>query len=178
MSPNFLLYTDGSGHPDGYGGSAALAYDANASLLFRHVVASYATDVDRAELEALLLGLQGIFKYTSARRDDLLKSPIRVAWFCDRESLVGCVATDANGRPFFARHAQPDLWLRFAWYEPMFTIDPHHIARGRDPNNILCDALAGDARRLIKDHLTLPEATPATDGLAHASAQKRLTQPS
>lgn len=158
---DFFLFTDGSGHQDGYGGWSCLVLGPRFNIAHARMAACKGTTVERAEFEALLLGLQAILELTKmeggAGIKHLERVPFRVRWMSDRESLVLSVKRKPDGTTFYRRKASPDLWARFEWYEKLFVIDPHHVKRETNPHHNIVDRLASDARVLIKDYMELPD---------------------
>lgn len=120
--PNFELYTDGSGHINGFGGWAALAViDDGSSSVFRMGTAC-GTSVDRMEFTALLEGLQCVWELAMrmlAHNDSNWKPD--VLWCSDRESLINSV------KLVYARSNCPDLWPRFEFYEKIMAIKPYFM---------------------------------------------------
>jgi len=139
---NFLLYTDGSGHQDKYGGSASLVIENATGERFTTSAANYGTTVSRAEFEGLLSGLQSILEYNGKLQD----RPT-VAWYSDRESLVLAV------HGFYRRKAEPDLWARFQYYETLFSITPLFVPRSTDPLHDVVDRMASEGRIMMKEYI-------------------------
>lgn len=155
--PAFTLYTDGSGHADGFGGAAALLLAPKHSAVRTAVIAASGTTTERMEFEALLAGLQLICdllgkpsKYFGA-----LDRPV-VHWVSDRESLVLAVLRDEKNEPIYRRKSTPDLWCRFEYYEKLLTIIPQFSKRKSCPHHDIMDKRASEARQLMKEYtLTL-----------------------
>jgi len=150
-SPNkrqFALYTDGSGHADGYGGAAVCVQD-NLNLgLYRIVCSRNRTSTARMEHEALLMGLQFVCETigstTEEHRRVLITRPT-VFWLSDREDLVLSVAG------IYKRKHNADLWCRQSWYEHSLDIHPYYAPRATTSMNILVDELAGVGRVMCRD---------------------------
>ncbi len=161
--PDFYLYTDGSGHTDGFGGWAALILSTRHNVYSQLMAGHSATTVARAEFHALLDGLQFILetmKWESPLEIERLeREPATVLWNSDREDLVRSVTRDAEGNPIYRRKASPDLWARFAFYERLFQIEAQHTPRETNPYHNIVDRFASDARVLIKDYVQLPDNT-------------------
>lgn len=159
--PDFFLFTDGSGHQDGYGGWASLILGPTYNIAHARMAAAKGTTVERAEFEALLMGLQSILEQakleSSSSLSRLETSPLHVLWLSDRESLVLSVTRKPDGTPVYRRKASPDLWARFAWYEKIFKITARHVKRETNAHHDIVDRLASDARVLIKDYMEMPE---------------------
>jgi hypothetical protein len=81
--------------------------------------------------------------------------PATVYWVSDRESLVHQVArTNPHGGTPYRRHASPDLWARFEWYEPLFKITATHVPRDTHMWQKRNDRIASECRTLMKDYYT------------------------
>jgi ribonuclease HI len=158
--PDFFLYTDGSGYQDGYGGAAALVLSAQHNIWKVSFAAYCGTTVERAEFEALLMGLQTILvemKWDSAfHHQRLERMPATVQWITDRQSLAEAVRRDAEGNPVYSRRSTPDLWARFSFYERIFQVDPVFMKRETNAYHNVVDRFASDSRVLVKDYMELP----------------------
>lgn len=158
---DFFLYTDGSGHQDTYGGWASVVVGPKHNVFEARMAACKGTTVERAEFEALLLGLQSILERTkmegAAGIQHLERIPFKVLWLSDRESLVLSVTRKPDGNTVYRRKASPDLWARFEWYEKLFKITPRHTKRENNPYHDIADRLASDARVLVRDYMDLPD---------------------
>ncbi len=158
--PDFFLYTDGSGYQDGFGGSAALVISVRHNVWEVSFAAYKGTTVERAEFEALLLGLQTIMTAmkweTPFHCNQLERIPATVKWISDRESLVKAVQRDAEGNPIYSRRSTPDLWARFAYYERLFRIEACFTKRETNTYHNIVDRFSSDARVLVKDYYELP----------------------
>jgi len=159
-TPDFFLYTDGSGYQDGYGGAAALVLSAKHNVWEVSFAGYKGTTVERAEFEGLLIGLQTILtvmKWDSAfHHQRLERMPPSVSWFTDREALAKAVQRDAEGNPVYSRRSTPDLWARFSFYERLFRVDPVFTKRETNVYHNVVDRFASDARLLVKDYMELP----------------------
>ena len=155
---DFVVYTDGSGYSDGYGGSASYMrsekHDKEETRLasFSHV------STDRAEFEALLMGLQSILECMGwtgkgdTKRLEASPNKPTVCWFTDRESLVLSIWRDEDGQTIFRRKKQKDLWARFEFYETLFDISPFLIPRNSEEEHAFVDRLASEGRLLVKEY--------------------------
>lgn len=158
---DFILHTDGSGHADGYGGSACLVESNSHRKRTLHLSAYSQTSTDRAEFEGLLNGLQSIVDMMqwspAADYSALTQRPkkLSVAWFTDRESLALSVWRQADGTTVYQRKKQGDLWARFEYYEKIFHVIPYLIARNSTPSHEYVDRLASEARILIKEYMEI-----------------------
>ena len=158
---DIYLYTDGSGHQDGYGGSGSLAIGPAINVFETRMSGSKGTSVERTEFEALMMGCQSVLDATNqndfAGYERLRKDPMVIQWFSDRESLVLSVSRDAEGQPVYRRKASPDLWARFAFYEELFEFIPVFVPRATHEFHTIVDHFASDARWMIKDYMELPD---------------------
>lgn len=157
----FIIYTDGSGYADGYGGSASLMVSEKYEKREIRVSSYSHTSTDRAEFEALLMGLQSIIECMEWGEESEIKSlkfhPKKktVCWFTDRESLVLAIWRDEDGHPIYKRRKQGDLWARFEFYEQLFDITPILIERNSLEEHEYVDRLASESRLLVKEYLEI-----------------------
>lgn len=154
LSSNYLLFTDGSGWTDPYGGCASLAIGMRPENFLKYTMkAAFGTDVERMEFEGLLDGLQSIIVASKRADDYIRRMRPRVAWITDRESLALSVWRPAGPRQpsFYGRKASPDLWARFAYYEELFEIVPLCEERNTHASHALVDELASELRVLMKE---------------------------
>lgn len=154
-SHDFTLYTDGSGHQDGYSGWCAYAVN-NHTQETRHAVGCLtSSSVDRAEFTALLEGLELVHSMALTTQMSLkaIRGKPKIFWYSDRESLVGGVARKWGDHA--GRKAQPDLWRRFEHYEDKFIITAQHVARETEFALFQkCDLHASSLRIVIKSYDT------------------------
>ena len=152
---DFEIYTDGSGHSDKYGASAAVVFSLRHKVYTRRFAAFYGISVNRAELEGLLLGLKAIMDEmdwnTPESRARLKAYPPIVNWYGDRENLIKSVALDVRGTPLYSRRTDPDLWAQFAYYEQLFKIIPLKVKRNTLPAQAACDEVCGELRTLMQE---------------------------
>jgi ribonuclease HI len=145
---DFAVYTDGSGHADGFGGAGCLVLASGLSQGVKLACARNHTSTARMEHEALLLGLEYICSteklYSRLTSYEVVKKPT-VFWLSDREDLVLSTAG------IYQRKHNLDLWHRTAWYEKVLDIHPYYAPRASTPENIQMDELAGVCRRMAKD---------------------------
>ena len=175
MRSPFLLFTDGSGCNDSFGGSASVAIHTGEPTFAHYVTrATYSTtvfnNVDRMEFDGLLNGLQSILDalhiHTPPMLEDLRRRRPAVAWFTDRESLALSVWRPAIAEagvprpPFYARRASPDLWRRFDYYEELFHVIPMFNPRETLAAHTEIDELASEMRELIKEWTLTREGRP------------------
>ena len=154
--PDWLLWTDGSGHTDGIEVSCAWFQSAHdPAVIGTALSGSTWGSVNRAELKALLDGLHGILD-TERRRagkgtDWVLPWPKSVVWHSDRQNLVFGVARDTvSGKPLNSRDTDADLWMRFAFYEAIFRIYPVLVPRNEVAWQKKCDTACGATRKVLK----------------------------
>jgi len=158
---DFILYTDGSGHADGYGGSACLVQSNSHKKRAIHLAAYSNTSTDRAEFEGLLNGLQSIVEMMQWKSPSdyaaLEQRPrkLTVGWVTDRESLALSVWRQEDGTTVYQRKKQGDLWARYEYYEKIFLVTPYVIARNSTTTHAYVDRLASEARILIKEYMEI-----------------------
>lgn len=153
----WLIWTDGSGHTDGYGGYGAIAARVKSRAgihpgPLRASAAIHGTTVNRAEFTGLLEALQMIHSSEMKARgggSSMYPSvPVRVRWFSDRENLVLGVGLDpATGDPYYARHVDQDLWARYDWYAKSILVYPVYVARNTLAFQARCDYVASFGRK-------------------------------
>jgi len=116
------IYTDGSGHINGFGGWAAYITTPDRTRKDFRMGGASRTSVDRMEFTAFLEGLQGAMEMAQEMPEwrDEGWCPA-VLWYSDRESLVNSVLKT------YARSNCPDLWDRFAFYEGQLLITPKFV---------------------------------------------------
>lgn len=145
---DFRVVTDGSGHPDGFGGWATFAETASKNVQMFRFGCIAGTSVDRAELTAICEGLQIVYEMFMKMKDDLKlgRRPI-VDLRSDRENLVCSI------QGLYKRSNSADLWARFGFYERFFQVNAHHVARESDiPELQMCDLHASTGRIIAKNY--------------------------
>lgn len=151
QAANFYLFTDGSGHEDGYGGASAIALAAVGGRAKTIISAATGTTVERQEITAMLDGLQIIVDWQSqAGILARIHHPI-VFWYTDREAAALSAWRKEDGEPFYRRKSAADLWARFEWYEKKMRIIPIWTPRKDHPIQHLADGFASEARLTLKD---------------------------
>lgn len=168
----FLLTTDGSGHDGVYIGTGSafvlrpLAWrQPEWKDEYRGACGMTKGSVQRAEHQAFLEGLRCVLSLLNITTLDALSEKlgfkldstadfppaqrIRLAWYTDRQNLAFSVARDASGIPYYRRRTDLDLWAQFEFYEPLFDITVHSIARNSNPDSTMCDAVAGRVRQFM-----------------------------
>lgn len=124
----YFLLTDGSGHQNGVWGGSCMLLAPRFGLYRCAEVGGTCGSVERAEFEALLLGLQLIQDHREGSKSlthESLRIP-KVYWVSDRQSLVLAVMRDKDddNKPPYSRKSTPDLWRRFSFYEERMKITP------------------------------------------------------
>lgn len=150
-SPDILVFSDGSGYKDGFGGWAAFTCTPDRNWKTFRTGAIIGTTVDRAEMTGLLEGLEMAWEMArmlpSHRSSNPLESQPKVLLHCDRENLVLSI------RGVYDRSNCPDLWARFAYYEKLMNIMPLHVERETDfAEFVQCDLHASTGRIVAKDY--------------------------
>jgi hypothetical protein len=156
--PDWLLWTDGSGHTDGIEVSCAWFMAPRVNFVGTVLSGSTRGSVNRAELKALLDGLHGILeqerRHAGKGTDWTPPWPKTVVWRSDRQNLVLGVARDPlTGKPLNSRDTDADLWLRFSWYEVLFRIHPVLVPRNAVAWQKKCDTACGMTRKVLKKWL-------------------------
>ena len=155
---DFLIFTDGSGHPDGYGGWAATAIETATNRRMFRMGGQSGTSVERMELTALIEGLLMCAELgrLSLQSDPGRMYPRRTAlWRSDRESLVKTIAGE------YRRSTEPDLWKRLDVVLARFAVTAEHVSRENDfPEFGPVDLHASSARIMMKSY-TLSAEMPA-----------------
>ena len=158
---DYKLWTDGSGHEDGYGATAAV-WRARDGAMDTAVSGNYGQTVNRNEFAALLDGIQSIVSHrirTLGETQELPKIPINVlsgadratiAWYTDRQSLALMLVFDEHLRPIYKRTHERDLWARYAFFARHVCIVPYYRERNTVPEQGLCDTLCGIMRTAMK----------------------------
>ena len=122
--PDIEIYTDGSGHVNGFGGWAAFIATPDRTHKDFRIGSANGTSVDRMEFTALLEGLQGAYemldRLLQSRFDDPKWKP-NISWFTDRESLLNSV------KRIYGRSNCLDLWARFQFYESRMIITGNFV---------------------------------------------------
>ena len=162
--PDFLMFTDGSGWKDGYGGWASLVKTFDGAHQMFRMGAIIGCTVDRMEMHAILEGLQlAIEMIPWAVRepdDDLRTWKPKVKMFSDRENLVLSI------QRVYDRSNSRDLWARFEYYESQLDIEAEHVLRETDfPEFVQVHTHASTGRIIAKEYAT------ATDLPPHCSPQ-------
>ncbi len=139
----FLLFTDGSGHLDGFGGWACLLQVPELKLEQTRFGGVKGTSTERMEMHAMLAGLQLCM---DVAHDHQVLRP-EVHWRSDRESMVK-IALGA-----YKPSASLDLWHAYRYYEQHLTILPAHVKIENEGVEFkLCDMHASTLREVIKKY--------------------------
>jgi len=163
--PDWLIYTDGSGHKDLFGGCSTLAVgkDNNGNPAKRERAAGLiGTTTEAAEFYGLLFGLGAVYEtHTTPDKGQSYKELMyrlerkrpTIHWITDRESLALAVFKHPeNGNPVYRRSSTPHLWAWFEFFEPFFRIIPLFYGRNTDPLQAYTDEIASELRLLVKDY--------------------------
>ena len=151
-NPDFMLFTDGSSYDqDLYGGWAAYARTPDKSVKLFRMGAVSGTTVDRAEMTAILEGLNMVLEASYAMPRQIPMGQHhwkpRVQLFSDRENLVLSI------QAVYARSNNPDLWKRFEYFEAHMVIDANHVAdETAFEEFVLVDLHASSARIMVKNY--------------------------
>lgn len=150
-NPDFLVWTDGSGYKDGFGGWAAYVHTPDKTHELFRMGAVVGTSVDRAELTGIIEGLQmvadlmTIIPHKLAMGQRVWKPKVKM--YSDRENLVLSI------QKVNARSNSPDLWRRFEFYEGFMALDANHVLRETDfPEFVFVDLHASSARIIAKQY--------------------------
>lgn len=177
---DYILYTDGSGCTEGWGGYAAVWERIDLLGQFRApistgllVSSTYGSTVQRCEFNALLDGVHAILTERGrelqeqarlVKDDELLyrlgtqgilnqftgPDRISILWYTDRANLAQSMLHDEAGDPLFSRGKERDLWLRWSFMAKHVCLTPMCRPRNVVAGQALCDNLAGQARALLK----------------------------
>lgn len=159
---DYLLFTDGSGYQDGYGGWACIVTDPSGTPLMFRMGCIMGATVDRMELTAILEGLQLVEELKTTNPKSIGDQgrtwhPV-VHLFSDRENLVLSI------QKVYDRSNAPDLWKRYEFYEGRLHVVARHVERETDHSQfITVDLHASTARIIIKQYgeaNELPRHTP------------------
>lgn len=146
----FTLYTDGSGYQDGFSGYCSVFISNIKGHPHKGQVlgAMTGSTVDRAEMTALLEGLEAILSFLeTVPKFRLMNSKPTIAWYTDREALAKSVKGE------YGRGSSPDLWARLAVYEQQFNILPTWVSRETETEDFrTCDLHASTLRVIIKSY--------------------------
>lgn len=155
---DYLVFTDGSGHQDGYGGWAALAIETATGRKMFRMGGQSGTSVERMELTALIEGLlmcAELGRLSLAVEAHQVYFRKTVLWRSDRESLVKTITGE------YRRSTEPDLWKRLDVVMARFAISAEHVSRENDfPEFGPVDLHASTARIMMKSY-TLSADLPA-----------------
>jgi ribonuclease HI len=150
-NPDFLAYSDGSGYQDGFGGWAVYVCTPTKSATMFRMGAIIGTTVDRAELTAILEGLQMVMELAASLPRTIplgqhLWKP-KVKLYSDRENLVLSI------QGVNERSNSLDLWKRFEFFETHMVIDANFVERETDHEEFtFVDLHASTARIMAKNY--------------------------
>jgi len=168
---HFVLSTDGSGH-DATGDSVGSAWTLRCRAIrpaepgdpdtWKGCSGTTNGTVQRGELMALLDGLHQLaLLYNVHEHKDLeriagcslasvsdfpARHRAKVLWTSDRENLVLTVAKGPDGKSFYTRRGDMDLWARFDFYASWIQITPRHVPRNSEKDMEWADGAAGAVR--------------------------------
>jgi hypothetical protein len=135
---------------------------------------TYGSTVQRSEMQAFLDGIHRILERKCAEirdeavTDDTLRYEIgtngvlhkllgpervTVLWYTDRANLAKSLLFDEDGDVLNARSSEADLWLRWSAMTRYVCVTPMALARNTIAGQAVCDALAGEARALLKNNI-------------------------
>lgn len=160
---DYTLWTDGSGHTDGYGAAASI-WRASDGEMDLSLSANYGQTVGRNEFTAFLDGLTAILGHRIHKMRGVLEmnpkneiaslaggDRVTVAWYTDRQNLAMSVLWNENGDPVFKRSADKDLWARYAYLSRHACVIPYHRHRNTIQEQAMCDALCSVMRDSAKE---------------------------
>ncbi len=155
---DILVFSDGSGYKDGYGGWAAIACTPDRTWKTFRMGSTFGLSVDRAEMTGILEGLEMAL---SMSRVLPRASVMETGWkatvmvHTDRENMALSI------KGVYDRSNCPDLWHRFAYYEKHLNIQATHVARETDHAEfVMCDLNASTGRLIAKSYgesMSLPD---------------------
>lgn len=152
----YFLVSDGSGHSDGFAGAACIMFSPQRVFCDIRCGSWSGSNTERAEFEALLMGLQAILDQMQVGQKEieyLKKSRPLVHWTTDRAQLVGSIVIDPDTqKPFWRRSTMPDLWARFDFYHEIFRITPFYLSRNSEAWHRVVDEVSSDMRILMKEY--------------------------
>ena len=184
---DYQLWTDGSGHSDGYGAAASVWQHCHGDtdVVFS---ANYGQTVARNEFMALLDGLQSLLTHALAQKGKIMDMPknavsvltgadrITAAWFTDRQNLALSTVFNEDNNPVYARNTEKDLWARYAWLTKYICVLPFYNPRNSIKNQASCDAICTTLRgALLQADDRMKIHTIHTNTPWHQKPQKALT---
>lgn len=147
---NYTVYSDGSGHQDGFSGFAAIVENIDTGETRKVIGGMTCSSVNRAEFTAFLEGLELVIKWENETKH-IGKRKAIVKWYSDRENLTKAVAY-AWG-PGKGRDTDVDLWRRFSYYEALLQIRGEHVPRDIGwPQFKRVDLDASTLRMIVKNY--------------------------
>lgn len=187
---DYVLYTDGSGHSQGWGAYAAIAkYSPTGEHIIR-ASGNYGSTVQRNELSAFLDGMHAIADHQLRRviqlglREVAPKNAwntfvgddrITVLWYTDRQNLAKALLYDEDQRPLNGRNNERDLWLRYSSMSKHFCVTPFQVPRNSVPAQAVCDEMCTIARSAMLQ--ALPHFQNITPQQIHTPDQWNLPKP-
>ena len=156
---DLLVFSDGSGYKDGYGGWSAICCTPERNMKTFRMGSTFGLSVDRAEMTGMLEGLEMALSISRV----LPKAMTIEGWkpmvnvYTDRENMVLSI------KGVYDRSNCPDLWRRFEHYEKHLNIVAIHVFRETDfPEFVQCDLNASTGRLIAKSYveaMALPDFT-------------------
>lgn len=161
--------TDGSGHQDGYGGWACVVrrqvgwapfddgteYEELPTDLVRFG-SIFGGTVLRNEMQALIEAMRAVGVMHANDRKENSEIPVML-WVTDRADVAEGLMRDAEGNPLTRRATCADLWAQIVYLSRFCSVVPRHIPRNTEPDQALCDRLAGNSRNALKAETKLHE---------------------
>jgi ribonuclease HI len=158
----FSVYSDGSGHVDGYGGWACYVDDHTSGKAYFRQGSVIGTSVDRMEMTAMLEGMEIVMElarrteqYQTAKMLGEVWKPL-VHLFSDRENMVLSI------KGVYERSNGRDLWARFAYYEDRCAIVAHHVNRETETPQFRTVDLYASTGRVVAKNCRWPVPTHLT----------------
>jgi len=166
---DYALYTDGSGHKDGVGASAALYQSTREGADGMAIALSmtYGQTVRRSELGAMLDGIHSIIdselnykistgevelRSPASKTKEVLRGPgrLRVAWYTDRKDLASAMMYTDEDKLVNNRTGDEDLWARWSAYKQYVVVTPLYSARNTVIMQAAADSLCTLGRETMK----------------------------
>lgn len=145
---DFLLFTDGSGHEDGFGGWAAVALHKSTGKLHEAYGCESRTSTDRMEWAGLLAGLEMCRSLAVTDYRLLIPGKPRIVWYNDRESVVKYVQS------VHGYNSSKDLLARYHSLAATVELTAQHVKIEQDiPAFTFVDLHASSLRIAIKDYV-------------------------
>jgi hypothetical protein len=151
-----FLFTDGSGHADGFAGSGLRLMIPGKPAIVACAAETHSS-TERGEFVGLLRGL-AIFTdqlgWTKRQIEDArYTGKLHICWVTDRESLALAVARDPTKQdlPYYSRRSTPDLWASFEYFEQFLHVHALFTKRCSNFSMDQADMMASDSRQTLKN---------------------------